>query len=361
MQNSPLRELYSQSQFPVFQNRMYSNASDARCCPRGDIRLVEDQQTGLIYNAAFRPDVMDYDEHYQNEQANSSHFREHLEKVTTIVERLIGLEDLVEIGCGKGFFMDMLTARGADIVGFDPTYTGNDPRVRREYFGSGTGVRGRGLVLRHVLEHIPDPVDFIFQIKEANGGQGKIYIEVPCFEWICERRAWFDIFYEHVNYFRIDDFDRIFGEVIESGHIFGGQYIYVIAELSSARKPRFDSERSVKFPSDFSNALNNIRSEIKEAAIVWGGASKGVIFSLMCERAGLPVDSVIDINPAKQGRFLAATGLEVKSPGEVLPSLADNTPIYVMNSNYLEEIKELSGNRLNYISLDRHWSQHGCG
>jgi hypothetical protein len=48
-----------------------------------------------------------------------------------------------------------------------------------------------------------------------------------------DRRAqsWFDLFYEHVNYFRLDDLRRMFGTVHEAGHLFGGQYLYIVADL----------------------------------------------------------------------------------------------------------------------------------
>jgi hypothetical protein len=59
--------LYEQRDFPLFQNRTYESAQAARGCPRGDIRLVQNVGTGLIYNQAFRPDAMQYDRHYQNE------------------------------------------------------------------------------------------------------------------------------------------------------------------------------------------------------------------------------------------------------------------------------------------------------
>jgi len=59
-----MRLIFQQEQLPVFQNRMYDNEAEARACPKGDIRLVEDQQTGLIYNAAFRAELMNYDDRY---------------------------------------------------------------------------------------------------------------------------------------------------------------------------------------------------------------------------------------------------------------------------------------------------------
>ncbi|SEB02917.1 class I SAM-dependent methyltransferase [Paraburkholderia sartisoli] len=349
-----LRELYRANNLPVFQNRMYDTEAEARSAPVGDVHLVEDLTTGLVYNNAFRPELIVYDEHYQNEQAVSAHFRKHLEAVAEIVTRTLGTRSIVEVACGKGYFLEMLAERGFDITGFDPAYEGSNPAIEKRYFASDAGVAGDGLVLRHVLEHVKDPVAFLERIRDANGGRGRIYIEVPCFEWICEHAAWFDIFYEHVNYFRPVDFERMFGVVHESGHLFGGQYQYVVADLASLRTPRYDAGTAVRFPADLGvqKSRNVTDGSHSNGGIVWGGASKGVIFALQCAREGLPVSAVIDINPAKQGRYLPTTGLKVKSPDEVLPDLAPGATIYVMNSNYLDEIRAQAGAQFNYIGID---------
>jgi hypothetical protein len=310
------------------------------------MQLVEDQRTGLVYNAAFRPELMVYDAYYQNEQALSPLFQEHLESVSSIIDRCMERDSLVEVGCGKGFFLEMLLAKGFDVTGFDPTYEGNNPRVIKHYFEPRVGVKANGLMLRHVLEHIQNPFNFLLQLKEANGGSGKIYIEVPCFDWICEHRAWFDIFYEHVNYFRISDFYRMFGTVIESGRLFGGQYLFVVAELSTLSKPEINFKDCVIFPKDFTHNLGEPR-----LAAIWGGASKGVIFALLKARAGQPISIVIDINPAKQGKYLPSTGLLVQSPSEALAILPKGSTIYVMNSNYLEEIKKCPITHSNILRL----------
>jgi hypothetical protein len=60
-QEDQTRLLYQQEQFPIFQNRMYDSEAEAKACPKGDVQLVEDQRTGLVYNAAFRPELMTYD------------------------------------------------------------------------------------------------------------------------------------------------------------------------------------------------------------------------------------------------------------------------------------------------------------
>ncbi len=343
--------LYQQTDFPIFQNRMYDTAEEAKECPKGDIELVEDLQTGLVFNTAFRAELMEYDSHYQNEQAVSPLFQQHLNIVAGRIEQTLGRNHLVEVGCGKGYFLELLLDNGFDITGFDPTYEGSNSQIQRRYFAPEVIEPAQGLILRHVLEHIKNPVAFLQQLKLANDGKGRIYIEVPCFDWICEHKAWFDIFYEHVNYFRISDFRRIFGEVIDSGRLFGGQYLYVVAELASLRKPQIDANDRVIFPDGFLDTLGGKILKQQRIAI-WGGASKGVIFSLLMQKKGCPVSTVIDINPAKQGHFLPATGLRVQSPLEAMKDLPEGSAIYVMNSNYLDEVKAMSKNKYVYIGAE---------
>ncbi|MDB6163355.1 MAG: methyltransferase type 11, partial [Xanthomonadaceae bacterium] len=49
------RVLLKLSNLPVYQNKMFPTAEQARLCPRGDLRMVEDDETGLVYNADFDP------------------------------------------------------------------------------------------------------------------------------------------------------------------------------------------------------------------------------------------------------------------------------------------------------------------
>ena len=355
-----VKKLYQQNRFPVLQNRVYSTEQEAKNCVLGDIDIVQNLETGLIFNAAFSQDLMVYDENYNNEQGVSEVFKEHLNWVAQVIEFNLGTENLIEVGCGKGFFLELMLKKGFDITGFDSTYDGENPKIVKRYFEPGIIKKpAKGLILRHVLEHIPDPVDFLFQLKKSNDDQGLIYIEVPCFDWIVENRTWFDLFYEHVNYFRLDDFKRIFGRIIECGHCFGGQYLYVIADLSTTHLPKFDETCLINFPKNFLMSLNppqekQLREDGgKHEFVVWGGASKGVIYSLLRERIGLPIDLIIDVNPAKQGKYIPVTGLKVYSPDQAMMKLKDGASVYVMNSNYITEIKEMSNHRFNYVGVDK--------
>jgi hypothetical protein len=343
------RTLYTAKDFPVFQNRMYDSSEEAATCPKGQIELVEDLRSGLVRNVAFDPSLLVYDTAYQNEQANSTAFKAHLGWVADLIIETMGTSRLIEVGCGKGTFLNLLAERGAEITGFDPAYEGEDRRIRQVAFDPRLGLKGKGLILRHVLEHIPDPVCFLQDLAAANGHQGLIYIEVPCFDWICRTRAWCDIFYEHVNYFRLSDFHRIFGNVVASGRCFGAQYLYVVGDLATVQRPAYAPEDKVVFPQDMTAALDP--AELGQDDVVWGGASKGVIYALLRARAGHPVRAVIDINPAKQGKYLAGTGLRVNAPEDILPNLPPEARIMIMNPNYSEEIRTMSGNTHTYVEV----------
>jgi SAM-dependent methyltransferase len=331
---------------------MFHSEEEAKNCTRGDVVLVRDLETGLTYNQAFRPELMQYDADYQNEQAVSAAFRRHLQRVLEIIRKHFQDSSLIEVGCGKGYFLEQLQAVGFKITGLDPAYEGSNPAIIREYFRPEIGLRADGIILRHVLEHVQDPVGFLSAVREANGGGGKIYIEVPCFDWICDHRAWFDIFYEHVNYFRLSDFHRMFGIVHEAGHTFNGQYLYVVADLATIGVPEYNETDSGKLPEGFLDTVSVYAAELgtgEKKSAIWGGASKGVLFALFMQRAGAKVNMVIDINPAKQGKYLAATGLQVRSPDEATRRLPSGANVFVMNGNYLDEVRELTADQFNYL------------
>jgi hypothetical protein len=66
--------IYNQNRFPVLQNRVYDSENEALNCQTGDICIVQDTETGFIYNSAFSPKLVVYDKNYDNEQGNSIFF-----------------------------------------------------------------------------------------------------------------------------------------------------------------------------------------------------------------------------------------------------------------------------------------------
>ena len=92
--------------------------------PLGEIVLAHCLSCGFTFNRCFDPGLVDFKPGYDASLVYSDTFRSFLEDVAG---RLIGEfgvhgKNVVEIGCGKGFFLRLLCERGEnDGVGIDLT------------------------------------------------------------------------------------------------------------------------------------------------------------------------------------------------------------------------------------------------
>ena len=81
-------------------------------------------------------------------------------------------------------------------------------------------------------------------------------------------------------------------------------------------------------------------SHLKEAgqrAVVWGGGAKAVSFFSLLEIGG-QIEYVVDINPGKQGSYLAGSGLPIVAPAFLKRYRPD--VVIVMNPLYKGEIDQ---------------------
>jgi len=282
--------VFPKFQVPVLQNRVFETHELALNSDKGYIEVRQNNESGLYENVLFDSSKLIYDANYDNEQANSEVFQNHLNDVLNILSPVLIDKKVIEVGCGKGHFLELLLSKGFNAYGCDPTYTGHNDKVSKSFFSESLGLSGDVIILRHVLEHIQHPIDFLRKIAEVNGNKGLIYIEVPDFNWIVNNQTYFDIFYEHVNYFRPDDFLKIFGNIVSRGTLFQGQYQYVLADLGSIQMPPYALEESDNVAAVNFTKLDRLVKElsvIKKPLFTWGAASKGVILALHLHNAGI--------------------------------------------------------------------------
>jgi SAM-dependent methyltransferase len=352
------KALYTQKNIPVFQNKVYDSFEEANRAVCSDVILRIHEKEGVVVNANFNPGLMDYDANYQNEQNYSPYFQQYIQEVLNKFNAVIKDKGskIAEIGCGKGYFLELLHSKGFNVIGFDPTYEGDSPLVIKEYFDDRFSDMGIDVfLLRHTMEHIPDPFSFLHTIARANGYKGKIFIEVPTLDWIIEKKSFWDIFYEHCNYFTEQTFVNFF-EKAETGRLFNGQYMYLYADLADLKKElRQFVIREDNFDFDFETLVRDwekilIQHSAKGIA-VWGAGAKGSTFLNLLDPQRTLVKYVVDINPRKQGKFIAHTGHLIISP-EQFSKLNDAATVIIMNENYKDEIiNYLNKDYLHYLTL----------
>jgi hypothetical protein len=350
---SEYREVLKMDALPIFTNKTYNSYEEAIVCNTGTVNLVQSLISGFIYNLDFDPEKMEYDSNYNNEQGYSNTFLNHLNDVADIIYNEVDTNSkIIEIGCGKGLFLNKLKNEGLDIVGFDPTYEGLNDSITKDYFSAKYSTKGDFLILRHTLEHIKDPFSFLHVIAKANNYLGKIYIEVPTFDWIIERSAFWDITYEHCNYFTVESLSTMFSKST-TGKLFGDQYIYIIANLSDLKSDISQQNINTYDTSKFFNKILSYQRqfEFMNDLAIWGGATKGLLFLNQIDPKNDKIKYVIDLNPAKQNRFMAKSGHKIFSPSIIEKSCIKN--VIVSNENYFNEINDsLSKFDINVLKLE---------
>lgn len=352
---------------PVHVGVLWPSAEAARGCPRGDVRLALGHHSGFIANTAFDPDRVDYSLRYDNALHFSPTFRAYEEELARGLLARHGLRgaDVVEIGAGGGHFLDLLCELGDNRgTGFDPSHDaeraapelGERVRVVRDYYSEKYADQPADLIVcRHVLEHIPDPRAFLHGLRRTLEGRDDavLYFEVPNSYLILRELSIWDVVYEHCGYFVPESLEAMFRacgfEVLAVREDYGGQFVGLEARPGDRVEgpgPACDLSRLEpavhSFSARFREVATGWRARLDalaqegRSAAVWGGGAKAVSFLHLLGQ-GPAIEAVVDINPGKQGSFLAGTGLEIVAP-ERLAGLRPDLVI-VMNPIYRQEIE----------------------
>ncbi len=307
---------------------------------------------GLVFNLGFDAALVDYEGEYDNALHFSAVFRKfELGLAERLIERYaLRGRRVVEIGCGSGHFLGLLCERGANVgLGYDPSHDPErvDPLARgrvqfvKEAFVRASRPERADLVcMRHVLEHIPSPLEMLESIRRALDGSpdAVFYCEVPNGLFVFRRRSIWDLMYEHCSYFVPATLAYLVEsagfEVLALDEAYAGQFLSVEARPATrgdrARLPD-DSELAElaedlrTFATHFQTIRDHWRSRLAELAetggraVVWGSGGKTVQFSALVGE-GAPIDYVVDVNPAKQGTYLNGSGWPVRAPDALCAS-----------------------------------------
>lgn len=341
---------------PAIPNRSLNQPDEE--VPVGAVLLRTNTELNFTENGAFDPALLVYDKSYQASQEFSPAFQSHMDSVLGMIEvRFPKSARIVEVGAGKGAFVDMLTKAGyADVTGYDTTYDGSNPRIHARYLASADALDADLVVMRHTMEHLHRPHLFVEMLAGVfrTSPNAQIYIEVPCFEWTKKHEAFFDITFEHVNYFTKRSLSALFDDPnSEVGHIFNGQYLFIFAKLASRaasfgrhydKGPWKTESFAELFPSQI-RMMREIDARLDDASKVylWGAGTKGCLFLLHAKRANLITHALpfaVDINPHKIGKWLPVSGIPVKAPNDLFKVMTERDTILISNPNYADEIRD---------------------
>jgi hypothetical protein len=340
--------------------------------PKGDIALGRCSHCGFIANTQFDPTVHNYSAQYEETQGFSPTFQEFHRR---LAEEMIEKYDLhgkkvIEIGCGKGEFLSLVCEIGKNSgVGFDPAFvaernpSSGDAEVEfvADFYSEKYGhVQGDFVCCKMTLEHIPDTSQFVRTVRRSVGDRYDtvVFFQVPDMSRVLRDLAFWDVYYEHCSYFTADSLSLLFREsgfdVLDVWTDYDDQYLMITARPSrtpvdslSVAKPdpgrlnqeiQYFTEHQAARMASWRSKLDAVKNSGRKA-VVWGSGSKGVAFlsALGLHTPNCDIEYVVDINPFREGKYMAGTGQEIVSPAflkRYKPDLA-----IAMNPIYQPEIE----------------------
>jgi SAM-dependent methyltransferase len=364
----------------VHIGRLFATESDARNAPRGDILLALCQECGYIGNRAYLPIEDAFAPGYE---ASLHHSGVYLQFLSDLADDLIarhGLKNktVLEAACGPGFFLRLMLERGCGAgIGVDPSLereghdaAGSKPITWiRDYYDERYAHIPVDLVIcRQALHTMPEPRAFVESVHRAveNRPAVRIYFEVVNANNLFRKEIVWQLMYEYRSYFTENSLARLFREcglqVLRVGPCYAeGQYLSIESALASdevaghpvsTRSGRAEDLAEVhRFADTFRGKVSHWRNRLRELrqagrkVVAWGAAGRGITFLNLVDPEG-EIRHIVEINPARQGRYIPGTGALVVAP----ESLVEYRPdvIILTNATYANEIKE----QVNRLELD---------
>ncbi|HZH26469.1 MAG TPA: class I SAM-dependent methyltransferase [Azospirillaceae bacterium] len=338
---------------------------------KGPLDLHVCPDCGFVFNAAFDPGLIRLGEDVEETQGFSPTFvRFHRELAADLARRhpLRGGR-VLEIGCGKGEFLALLCETAdASGLGYDPGFIpgragpGEDRiLVHKTLFGADEARRAQAnlIVCKMTLEHIHRPVDFVSNAHTAavaSGGAPVVFM-VPDALRLLRTCQFADFYYEHCSNFSAGALARLFrhcGFAVERlDTVHDDQYLLIEARplAPGARQgaapfgieepPGVVVCKAEAFAKQVGQVIEAWRARLAgwrdagSRVVLWGSGSRATALANLV-RIGDEVRAFVDINPNRQGTFVAGTGHPVVAPAaltEIRPEV-----VVVLNPVYRGEI-----------------------
>ena len=259
----------------------------------------------------------------------------------------------IEIGCGEGEYLEILTAQGLRMTGIEFSPQAVQRGIEKgldvvEGFVDGPNTvisneKYSACFMFNFLEHLPNPGSTLRGIA-ANLNEGAVgLIEVPNFDMIFRENMFTEFCTDHLMYFTEATFTQLLSrngfDVIESCSIWDN---YILSALVKKRSPmpveRFTSAQFALNES-FRLFLDQFSGE---KIAIWGAGHQALAVMAACGMSD-KICYVIDSAPFKQERLTPATHLPIVSPDalEADPPRA----ILIMGAGYSDEIVDFINTR----------------
>ena len=255
-------------------------------------------------------------------------------------------KSILEIGCGRGEYLDLLRA-----AGLKPFGTEFGEAAWRACLNAGHQVQKcfpddpsqqidhgpfDAFASFNFLEHWPDP-SAVLRTISANTTQDVIgLVEVPNFDMILRKSLFSEFIADHLSYFTADSLKLLFNlngfEVIDCASVWHDYILSAVVRKRHAIDIGPFSQSRVGLESEVMSFLS--RQEEKGVAI-WGAGHQALAAISLLGIAN-KIRYVVDSAPFKQGRYTPASHLPIHAPTRLREE--PDGAVLIMAAGFSDEI-----------------------
>ena len=262
--------------------------------------------------------------------ANLTHIREWL--LGDPRPKLQGLR-VLEIGSGSGELAHWFADQGSVIHTVDPSVEGYEHRDIRHTQANFTGYYLATnepydiIIVRHVLEHVPDPRELLKLMRLSLTTGAHVYIEVPNGQTSMASRRLMDYFNDHIHHFTATGFAQLAQsagfrvvrqlDLLQRAHMgFWLEPSDLVEEIAHPALSYTPVERLQESQARFAGIIDKI-NQAGRVIIYGAGAHAATFTSQLTSEQAAKVFRVWDKDSRKHGRFLPNCSTAISAPGDV--------------------------------------------
>lgn len=319
-------------------------AEDERSMRRFPLHLVQCKNCSLLQvKETVEPGIIF--ENYSYESSVNRTLVAHFAELSNLLAQMAGQDGLiVEFGCNDGVLLNPLAARGARVVGVDPSDVAERASAKagwplvREYFDKdvAAAIRSRFgeakvIAANNVCAHVDDPNVLIEGVAELLAPDGKFVFEVHYQGDLIEGCQYDTVYHEHTCYYSLRSLQCLLAKHqlsitgVERHSIHCGS-IRVVAERSGSaeRSPFVDemleAERAYnvqgfgEFARRHRERLHGLVAAMRSAGkriAAYGASGRATILLNYCGLGPELLENVSDLSPLRYGRVVPGIGLPI--------------------------------------------------
>lgn len=274
----------------------------------------------------------------------------------------------LDLGCNDLHLLKKLRPRAASLMGIDPIWQGRESgNPEKDIKVYGETIESLDLkkicdtppdliVCRHTLEHIYEPRKVIELLKSVAAPDALFVFEVPGLDPLIRRFRFDQVFHQHLNYFSVSSFARLFRETgfefiswKENYHDWGALAVaFRPSEKPTTKseelKPTF-SEAELKsryqvFTRQMQASSEIISSFSAERLVGYGAAQMLPVLCYHLKNDLSQMKMILDDDPAKDGIFYENLSVPIALP-EKCKNFSDCTVVITAIDNAMRIIEKI--------------------